>query len=224
MRVPAFVATLIRPLWLFAAAALLEVALLPLAGQSQELSATQADAVASPQALAKAPPGPQNSDVLVPPAPSIDEPPSTGVSPASEVLERETPLPSLEKVFVPPAPAAPAPQPVTTTNESEWVVTITPLEKQQKPALVANYETIYNSIPYRRAEYLANPSYRHDTTVEILFGQLRPTVINRTDTPQRVVNPRPQLTQPYPLSKGELYSYWPLLQYGSPLPLLSPIQ
>ena len=98
------------------------------------------------------------------------------------------------------------------------------MEKGDQPKLSDRYQAIYQSIPFRRSEYLANPSYRHDTTVEILFGQMRQTVIHRHDTPQRVVNPRPQLTQPYPLSKGDLYSYWPLLQYGNPLPLLSPIQ
>lgn len=41
------------------------------------------------------------------------------------------------------------------------------------------YRAIYDSIPFSRAEYEANPSYRHDAAMELLFGQMRPTVIHR---------------------------------------------
>jgi len=44
------------------------------------------------------------------------------------------------------------------------------------------YSEIYRSIPFIRAEYHANPSYLHDTTVEFLFGKMRPTVIHRGTT------------------------------------------
>jgi hypothetical protein len=33
------------------------------------------------------------------------------------------------------------------------------------------YETIYASIPFNRAEYFANPGYRHDATMSLLLGQ-----------------------------------------------------
>jgi hypothetical protein len=46
-------------------------------------------------------------------------------------------------------------------------------------SLVRLYPQVYNSIPFSRAEYEANPSYRHDATMEFLFGKMRPTVINR---------------------------------------------
>jgi hypothetical protein len=42
-----------------------------------------------------------------------------------------------------------------------------------------SYLDVYRSIPFIRAEYDANPSYRHDATMEILFGQLRPTVVHK---------------------------------------------
>ncbi len=45
--------------------------------------------------------------------------------------------------------------------------------------LSQQYAEIYNSIPFNRAEYEANPSYRHDTAVEFLFGKMRPTVVHR---------------------------------------------
>lgn len=41
------------------------------------------------------------------------------------------------------------------------------------------YREIYAAIPFDRAEYEANPSYRHEATLEFLFGQLRPMVIER---------------------------------------------
>jgi hypothetical protein len=47
---------------------------------------------------------------------------------------------------------------------------------------VRDYRAIYDAIPFSRAEYDANPSYRHDATMEFLFGQLRPTLIQRGNT------------------------------------------
>jgi len=179
-----------------------------------------------------------NSDdksLLIPPAPTSDEPPvnavgqqqllqvdQAGSGPVLPMIKRNNAAEGSKistrtgNALVPPLPAM--------AEEEPWSIAIVPMDKPDAPLLVRNYDAVYQSIPYHRAEYLANPSYRHEATMEILFGQLRPTVVHRTDTPQRIVNPRPQLTQPYPLSKGELYSYWPLLQYGSPLPLLSPVQ
>jgi hypothetical protein len=58
------------------------------------------------------------------------------------------------------------------------------------------YSQIYNSIPFSRAEYAANPSYRHDATMELLFGQMRPTVIQRGTTMIR--NRNPAMSLPYP--------------------------
>lgn len=124
------------------------------------------------------------------------------------------------KVKRQPQVASPAPAVEEVQVAEDWTISISPSPSRNAGA---EYRRIYESIPYRRSEYLANPSYRHDATMELLFGELRPTVIHRTQAGERVVNPRPQLTQPYPLSKGELYSYWPLLQYGGVLPLLSPI-
>lgn len=141
--------------------------------------------------------------------------------------------PPVDGVLVPPAPEPVAPDEDGEQDDHRsgdrvdfdgWTMVINPKKQTGTPDVADRYSELYRSIPYRRAEYLANPSYRHDTAVELLFGQMRPMTINRTDMPQRIVNPRPQFTQPYPISKGELYSYWPLLQYGSPLPLLSPIQ
>jgi len=43
------------------------------------------------------------------------------------------------------------------------------------------YAEAYASVPFSRSEYEANPSYRHDAAMELMFGQLRPmTVIRQT--------------------------------------------
>ena len=60
-----------------------------------------------------------------------------------------------------------------------------PAVRRNEPRLVTPeaYREIYNSIPFSRAEYLANRDYRHAATMEILFGQLRPTKIVKTVAP-----------------------------------------
>ena len=71
-----------------------------------------------------------------------------------------------------------------------WKITISPAA-EAAPATAATqedagridpaeYQRIYDSIPFNRAEYRANPSYRHDATIELLFGTLRPTVVHRS--------------------------------------------
>jgi hypothetical protein len=57
--------------------------------------------------------------------------------------------------------------------------------RQNEPRVLTSeaYHEIYNSIPFSRSEYLANREYRHEATMEILFGQLRPTTIVKTVTP-----------------------------------------
>ncbi len=48
-----------------------------------------------------------------------------------------------------------------------------------QPVHRPTYSQVYKSIPFIRSEYMANPSYRHDATMEIMFGKLRPMSINR---------------------------------------------
>lgn len=85
-----------------------------------------------------------------------------------------------------------------------------------------DYSYVYNSIPFLRSEYIANPSYRHEATMEILFGKLRPTVVHKH--PGR---PRPHGTM-FPHENAVLrpYSYYSLAPgagYGrGPLPYAAP--
>lgn len=85
-----------------------------------------------------------------------------------------------------------------------------------------NYALIYDSIPFLRSEYIANPSYRHEATMEILFGQLRPTVVHKHPG-----QPRPHETLfPYENDIIRPYSYYsmgPGAGYGrGPLPFGAP--
>ena len=41
----------------------------------------------------------------------------------------------------------------------------------------AEYRRVYASIPFSRTEYDANPGYRHEATLELLLGQLRPRIV-----------------------------------------------
>lgn len=63
-------------------------------------------------------------------------------------------------------------------------------EKSQKNKSVgqagidpADYVVAYNSVPFSRAEYDANPSYRHDAAMEMLTGQLRTKIVNQYPAP-----------------------------------------
>lgn len=130
----------------------------------------------------------------------------TPVPVAPEGSQTELPPPV---TFVPSAPVAMVP------NE-EWSIQITPalklksavtspqvqlveppqdgqLEDVHQPTMsreefASAYQRVYNSIPFRRAEYNRNPTYRHDSAMEILTGNARhQTIVNHQ--PQQVVRP-----------------------------------
>lgn len=141
--------------------------------------------------------GPQ----LVPPAPE----------PAETVALQETvaPAPAADA----PVPAVDAPVPETYAPQTYFEtpshgITITPAES---PAPVEvngrTYEAVYNSIPFNHTEYVANPSYRHEATMEILFGQLRPTTIVKEQAAQPIVNQLQSPYQPYRFSQSERWQY-----------------
>lgn len=129
-------------------------------------------------------PGPSRFADPVPPAP--------GPAPASHlklVSHRQEPGPTPERVE--PILPAPEPQPdddglprILPGESSQCCDTTTkvnPPEGTVDPRYMSQmYAEMYKSIPFIRAEYDANPSYIHDTTVEFLFGKMRPTVVHRT--------------------------------------------
>lgn len=88
-----------------------------------------------------------------------------------------------------------------------WTIEIIPLPAGSKQAEMArNYYEVYQSIPYLCSEYQANPAYRHEATMEILFGKLRPMTIvkhtGRQASPPRVATP---YAWPYLVPRGYPY-------------------
>ncbi|MGQ0637569.1 MAG: hypothetical protein ACT4QC_23420 [Planctomycetaceae bacterium] len=45
------------------------------------------------------------------------------------------------------------------------------------------YSQAYAAVPFNREEYEANPGYRHDAAMELMFGALRPTTIIKQNIP-----------------------------------------
>lgn len=138
------------------------------------------------------PPAPEPGDVAFAP-PAL--PPVTAV--AATVLSQPAPAGDDHGIVITPA----RPQRVTTAGDS--------------------YDEVYQSIPYSFSEYLANPSYRHDATMEILFGQLRPTTIVRNVEPQTAA-PQAQWSpyRPYLFAEWDYFQTAPLLRPRCYSPLL----
>ena len=68
---------------------------------------------------------------------------------------------------------------------------------------MAAYTEVYNSIPFRRSEYLVNPSYRHDATIELMLGQIRPTTITNVMVTQATCcTPQTAMFSPWGVNGG----------------------
>jgi|GEM_PF-2290858 hypothetical protein len=90
--------------------------------------------------------------------------------------------------------------------------TIVPFTPPVYVPQTALYRDIYFSIPFNRAEYNYYPNYRHDATMELLFNQMRPTVIQRgtTNVNQFGVNPGYGFPNGYPYT----YPYQPYYPFS----------
>ncbi len=82
-----------------------------------------------------------------------------------------------------------------------------------------SYIEAYNSVPFSRTEYEANPGYRHDAAMEIMFRQLRPTTIVRQYTPRAIRYPDfyQYPFARYPYTRIGVQNSWNA--YGIPYPL-----
>jgi hypothetical protein len=121
--------------------------------------------------------------------------------------------------LVPPPLPGPGDEFSATTDAAEQVAVVAqaddaPVEIRygNQPITIngMTYDAVYRSIPYSYTEYLANPGYRHEATMEILFGQLRPTTIHKQYQPQPIVNVLPSPYQPY------VFSHCDYLHYRAP--------
>lgn len=115
-----------------------------------------------------------------------------------------------------------------------WVMEITPAQKVSLPAVTIaappaadgenagptvvvdpqDYIRVYNSIPFNRAEYNANPNYRHDSAMEILTGNPRhQTIVEHTNARPEPVVQNPPYAVPYRYNNPDLglnyYFYFP---------------
>ena len=111
--------------------------------------------------------------------------------------------------------AVPAPQDEAVAASDSSLPVIRPrFAAAENPA--TSYQEVYKSIPFNRAEYLANPSYRHEATISLMLDQ--PYVTNGPkDIPQRVpdaVKMSPwSKTTPWFNSGGNLFPF-PGANYG----------
>lgn len=80
------------------------------------------------------------------------------------------------------------------------------------------YRVIYDSIPFSRPEYDVNPSYRHEATMEILLGQLRPMTIHRNTTNVEVSLPGPSIIPGAYNGYGMNSFYYPFYASYGPYP------
>lgn len=125
----------------------------------------------------------------------------------------------------PAAPPADQPAPVETAPANPSASTPLPTVVPAPAVDPAAYWCVYRTIPFLRTEYLANPSYRHEATMEFLFGQLRPTVIHRNQAAGPVVPPvRPAVVPPwtYDIYLGQIPTFVqryrpPAIPFGYPL-------
>lgn len=149
------------------------------------------------------PPAPPPSDLNALPDTSTDAQPAgiapaASASPATDVIRTQpaSPVDSGDRPAIPTLNEAAIPWPQIIPGPSA-------LSLSPSCDLAARYRAIYDAIPFSRAEYDANPSYRHDATMEILFGQMRPTIIQRGPAPTTNVNVDVNVV---PFTRGPAYS------------------
>lgn len=97
-------------------------------------------------------------------------------------------VPALPTVPAPPVPPPPYTEPAETPGagaapQSGLPGDALPMELLSPFGPRMSYVVAYDQIPFNRSEYEANPSYRHDAALELMFGQLRPTTIMRQTSP-----------------------------------------
>lgn len=95
---------------------------------------------------------------------------------AQQVPPPEPPLETVAPGDLPPVPVMTTGRPGTGATTAHGV-TVVPSSQPQLEVFGRRYVDAYRSIPFNRAEYNANPSYRHEAAMELLFGQMRPTTI-----------------------------------------------
>jgi len=86
-------------------------------------------------------------------------------------------------------------------------VTVAPDPRSDIELLGKRYAEAYRAIPFNRAEYDANPSYRHEAAIELVFGQMRPTTVVKQMGPPSVEEPDYNPYQPFLPAYDDLYPW-----------------
>lgn len=158
-----------------------------------------------------------------------------------ELLAAPVPAIPQSSEIGPPPPAS-----IALIPDEEWSIQITPALKLKSDSVVvevrhvehqadgqhqdagqpilsgeqfaSEYQRIYDSIPFNRAEFNRNPTYRHDSAMEILTGNARHQTIVKHQ-PQQIVRPAAERRRLNPAQFGYLrpalrlnyYRYFPSL-------------
>lgn len=150
---------------------------------------------------------PEAAPAIAPaPLPATEQPWQIGIYP--KVVEQEivTAERLVSTTATGPVQAGPA--------EAAPVGTVVPVQYACPPARIS-YKDAYEQIPFSRAEYEANPGYRHEAAMELVFGAQRPTTIVKQTTPYFSRYPdsfrHRSPVFPYPASypnRIDLNTYW----------------
>jgi hypothetical protein len=115
----------------------------------------------------------------------------------------------------PELPPAPAIENRDAGVRQAFGVTVAPDPRSDIELLGRRYAEAYRAIPFNRAEYDANPSYRHEAAMELVFGQMRPTTVVKQMGPPKEDQPTFNPYQPYLPSAMDLWP-WRALPYRNP--------
>lgn len=143
-----------------------------------------------------------------PPVPADPSPETATEQPVPPPMPEPIPADDIAPAIISPAAVTSDVGGASVTQFENWTVTILPSAPTGATVNGRSYEEVYASIPYSRAEYLANPGYRHEATMEILFGQLRPKTVVSEYTPKVIPTPRFSVYKPSLPSRSSLYRVW----------------
>lgn len=178
----AFLLALIPAVFLAAKIAQSEVVQVPTtSGEDWSITITPASYIVAVAASAPATPeipapplAVTTTEVAQAEAPQTEAPAAEATPAEAPPAEVPQPEPAVQGEVVPQA------EPPASTTEHGVEIVPNPTGVPQ----VRAYKAIYDAIPFNRTEYLANPSYRHETAMELLTGNQRQIVVHRNYTPQ----------------------------------------
>jgi hypothetical protein len=125
--------------------------------------------------------------------PAVYQQPAAEIAPAPESVE-PAPAPESPKPAGPALPpgADPVAAPASNADPAMRSVDLVPGVMPR----TMTYDEAYAAVPFSRTEYEANPTYRHQAALELMFHTLRPTTLVNNFTP-RVIRYPDSYQMPY---------------------------